>query len=237
MEAKRAEISARILRGMKLSTLDYSFPTALSDVEAYYRAGTFTGGLLSTSEIVAADAREAAAEKADALIIRNPEAPLPPPPTNRPPADQAPRADVIRLYQTALCLTVDGKVGPDFFKGAEDFIRGHRGSSTQVTKLSKGVEEELEEARDGVADCKAGKFKNSFEVGAYGVGNEAATASSRMKGLQARLGVDQTGSFNDATRNAIKKFREDNKTIENAVPARPELADQMDAKLKRLLFP
>jgi hypothetical protein len=57
MEATRANLSRRILDGMKLSTTDYPLAQALSDLEAYYRAGTFTGGLLSTSQIVAADAQ------------------------------------------------------------------------------------------------------------------------------------------------------------------------------------
>jgi hypothetical protein len=72
MEAKRSEISSRILKGMKLSTIDYPLAAALSDLEAYYRAGTFTGGLLSTNEIVAADARNAAMEKAASQGLLDP---------------------------------------------------------------------------------------------------------------------------------------------------------------------
>jgi hypothetical protein len=64
MEARRSDISARILKGMKLSTVDYPLAAALSDLEAYYRAGTFTGGLLATSQVVAADAQDAAFVKA-----------------------------------------------------------------------------------------------------------------------------------------------------------------------------
>src|SRR5882724_10933197 len=78
MEAKRSEISSRILRGMKLSTTDYPLAAALSDLEAYYRAGTFTGGLLSTNEVIASDAQNAAMEKAVAQgLIPVVEEPLP----------------------------------------------------------------------------------------------------------------------------------------------------------------
>jgi peptidoglycan hydrolase-like protein with peptidoglycan-binding domain len=238
MEARRADISSRILNGMKLSTTDYPLAAALSDLEAYYRAGTFTGGLLATNEVIAADAQLAALQKAQEQGILDPVAPLPPPLTRRAPFAEAPVPRDIRDFQAALCLKVDGKVGPQLFKAAEDFIRGRRGAATPVTKISKNVEAELEEARDSVPDCFGKQFKNAFEVGAFGVPNEGLSASERMKELQARLGVNPaTGSFNDATRAAIKKFRDDNKANKDAIPDKPDHADQMDLKLKRLIFP
>jgi hypothetical protein len=69
MQANRAIISTRILNGMKLSTRDYPLAAALSDIEAYYRAGTFTGGLISTSQVVAADAQSAESMKAEAIQV------------------------------------------------------------------------------------------------------------------------------------------------------------------------
>jgi hypothetical protein len=57
MRARRADIGRRILDGTRLSTDQYPLALALSDLEAYYRAGTFTGGLISTTETVGADAR------------------------------------------------------------------------------------------------------------------------------------------------------------------------------------
>jgi hypothetical protein len=77
MEANRAYVSNRILNGMKQSTTDYPLAAALSDLEAYYRAGTFTGGLLSTSEVIAADAQNAADSKA---LDQGQLGPAPPPP-------------------------------------------------------------------------------------------------------------------------------------------------------------
>jgi hypothetical protein len=57
MRGRRADIAARILDGTKRSTDQYPLAAALSDLEAYYRAGTLTGGLIATSETVALDAR------------------------------------------------------------------------------------------------------------------------------------------------------------------------------------
>jgi hypothetical protein len=57
MRAQRARVAERMLLGMRMSTSDYPLAAVLSDLEEYYRAGTFTGGLLSTSETVAADAK------------------------------------------------------------------------------------------------------------------------------------------------------------------------------------
>jgi hypothetical protein len=69
MEATRAVVYNRILSGMKLSTTAYPLAAALSDLEAYYRAGTFTGGLLATSQIVAADALGAEDSKNNIVAV------------------------------------------------------------------------------------------------------------------------------------------------------------------------
>jgi hypothetical protein len=57
MRAQRARVAGRILLGTRMPTSDYQLADALSDLEEYYRAGTFTGGLISTGETVAADAK------------------------------------------------------------------------------------------------------------------------------------------------------------------------------------
>ena len=70
MRARRADIAARLLDGTRYSTDQYPLAAALSDLEAYYRAGTFTGGVLATTEVVAADARAAEEAKAATIQVR-----------------------------------------------------------------------------------------------------------------------------------------------------------------------
>jgi|KBSSwiStaDraftv2_1062776.scaffolds.fasta_scaffold235680_3 hypothetical protein len=65
MRAQRARVAERLLAGMRMSTVDYPLAMALADLEEYYRAGTFTGGLISTSETVAVDSKLAEQLKAD----------------------------------------------------------------------------------------------------------------------------------------------------------------------------
>lgn len=69
MRAQRARVAQRILLGMRMSTQDYPLPAALSDLEEYYRAGTFTGGIISTGETVAVDARLSEQLKADRVEL------------------------------------------------------------------------------------------------------------------------------------------------------------------------
>jgi hypothetical protein len=57
MRAQRARVAQRILIGMRQSSRDYPLAAALSDLEEYYRAGTFTGGIITTGETVAVDAK------------------------------------------------------------------------------------------------------------------------------------------------------------------------------------
>ena len=69
MRAQRALVAARILRGTRMSIRDYPLPEALTDLEDYYRAGTFTGGLLKTTETVAAEARFAEEVKGERVAV------------------------------------------------------------------------------------------------------------------------------------------------------------------------
>jgi len=69
MRTQRTIVAERILRSTRLSTKDYPLAAALTDLEDYYRAGTFTGGLLGTSEALGAEARFAEATKADRIEI------------------------------------------------------------------------------------------------------------------------------------------------------------------------
>jgi hypothetical protein len=69
MRTQRTIVADRILRGTKLSTIDYPMAAALTDLEDYYRAGTFTGGLLGTSEALGAEARFAELLKQDRIEV------------------------------------------------------------------------------------------------------------------------------------------------------------------------
>ena len=63
MRTQRSTVAERILRGIKASTEDYPLATALSDLEDYYRAGTFTGGILGTTAVLGAEERFAELNK------------------------------------------------------------------------------------------------------------------------------------------------------------------------------
>lgn len=69
MRTQRSVVAERILRGMKASTIDYPLAAALLDLEDYYRAGTFTGGVLSTTETLGAEARFAESAKAQRIEV------------------------------------------------------------------------------------------------------------------------------------------------------------------------
>jgi len=231
MEAKRAEVSARILRGMKLSTTEYPLAAALSDLEAYYRAGTFTGGLLSTNEIVAADAREAAAEKAEALTIRDPTAPLPAPPPRVPPLSEKLSSETVTEFQAVLCLPLDGQAGPELFKAAGNLIAGIDGGSVpKLSKISKRTESKLRRAQNSVPDCRKAGFMNAYEVGAFGVSSGALNPADRIKELQKLLGVTQNGNLDPATRQAVARFRRDN-------GINPSLVGEIDREFVKAITP
>lgn len=69
MRAQRALVSARILRGLTLPITEYTLAAAASDLEEYYRAGTFTAGVLGTTAAVAADAELAKQDKAEVSFV------------------------------------------------------------------------------------------------------------------------------------------------------------------------
>jgi hypothetical protein len=69
MRTQRSLIADRILRGLKAPTTDYPLAAAMSDLEDYYRAGTFTGGMLSTSDTLGAEAKFANLIKQDRIEI------------------------------------------------------------------------------------------------------------------------------------------------------------------------
>ena len=69
MRTQRSLVADQIFRGMRKSTSDYTLAEALTDLEEYYRAGTFTGGVLATSDTLGAEAKFAESLKAEKLEI------------------------------------------------------------------------------------------------------------------------------------------------------------------------
>jgi hypothetical protein len=69
MRTQRSIVAERILRGMKAPTAAYPLAAALTDLEDYYRAGTFTGGMLSTSDTLGAEAKFAELIKQDRIQV------------------------------------------------------------------------------------------------------------------------------------------------------------------------
>lgn len=69
MRARRADIARRLLDGTRRTTDQYPLAAALSDLEAYYRAGTFTGGVIATTETLGADARFSEDEKDERIEV------------------------------------------------------------------------------------------------------------------------------------------------------------------------
>lgn len=63
MRANRNDQAALIYASMRCSLKDYPIGMALSDLESYYRAGTFTAGLINLSKTVAKAETEAKANK------------------------------------------------------------------------------------------------------------------------------------------------------------------------------
>jgi hypothetical protein len=63
MRANRSKQAAIIVAAMSCTTDNYPFGTAMSDIEAYYRAGTFTAGLVELSNTVGQAATIAQANK------------------------------------------------------------------------------------------------------------------------------------------------------------------------------
>jgi hypothetical protein len=69
MRTQRSIVGERILRGLRLPTNEYPIAAALTDLEDYYRAGTFTGGILGTSDALGAEARLAEQLKQDRIEV------------------------------------------------------------------------------------------------------------------------------------------------------------------------
>ena len=69
MRAQRTLVGERILRGLTLPIMAYTLAAAASDLEDYYRAGTFTGGVLGTTAAVNSEARLAELIKQDRIEI------------------------------------------------------------------------------------------------------------------------------------------------------------------------
>ena len=64
MRANRDVVGKRLVEHMTLSTTDWPLALALSEVEEYYRAGTFTSGLIKATATAGNEATAAAADKA-----------------------------------------------------------------------------------------------------------------------------------------------------------------------------
>jgi hypothetical protein len=250
MEAKRAEVSARILRGMKFSTAAYPLAAALSDLEAYYRAGTFTGGLLSTSEIVAADARNAALDKADeqgllpGTVPLTPDQPLRLPPRRElPPGNpnfalildpynpktQSP--DFVKSIQTALCVPEDeiGVIGAN----TKGLIRIFEASRPLPAKRNGRLDaEEIDHLR-GRGRCADTGPRNFFEKQTFRsnpTGQKALadliTKLNNVPGTQLQPGTSLDG--------ARTKIREARGVLSSSVPLMKlpaDLADQVTPDL------
>ncbi len=69
MRTRRSQVAERLLRGMKNSTTNYPLAAALLDLEDYYRAGTFTGGMIATTETLGADARFSEDQKDERIQV------------------------------------------------------------------------------------------------------------------------------------------------------------------------
>ena len=75
MRANRSDVAARIFANMRCPVRVYPMGMALSDLEAYYRAGTMTGGLVGVANTVNRAEYDARAKKdsaSPALQVREP---------------------------------------------------------------------------------------------------------------------------------------------------------------------
>jgi hypothetical protein len=69
MRANRDEVAKQIIQKMGQPTSTYPLPLAYTDLETYYRAGTFASGIIKAAEVVAANAAEAQDAKDKARFI------------------------------------------------------------------------------------------------------------------------------------------------------------------------
>jgi hypothetical protein len=72
MRANRNEQAAIILGNLKCDLIDYPLPLGLLDIEAYYRAGTFTAGLITLADTVSK-------AESDSKLKKDIQNPTPPP--------------------------------------------------------------------------------------------------------------------------------------------------------------
>ena len=68
MRANRDQIATQIIKKMGQPTSTYPLPLAYTDLETYYRAGTFASGVLKAAEVVGENAADAQDAKADARM-------------------------------------------------------------------------------------------------------------------------------------------------------------------------
>jgi len=69
MRANRDEVATQIIQKMGQPTSTYPLALAYTDLETYYRAGTFASGVLKAAAVVGANAAAAQDEKANARFI------------------------------------------------------------------------------------------------------------------------------------------------------------------------
>lgn len=69
MRSNRDNVAGRLLRNMGQSTSAYPLALALTDLEAYYRAGTLTAGIIQAADIVGQNALIVEASKPDTVIL------------------------------------------------------------------------------------------------------------------------------------------------------------------------
>ena len=115
MRANRDEVAKQIIEKMGQPTSTYPLPLAYTDLETYYRAGTFASGIIKAAEVVGANAAEARDEKADARMttitdVNKPLATTRPFVNPRTPATAGPVATgltpfKIRQIQKAVCVS------------------------------------------------------------------------------------------------------------------------------------
>jgi hypothetical protein len=118
MRAQRDTVAQTILRGRAQSSVTYPLSAALSDLEDYYRAGTFNSGLIQASADAGIAEQSAAADKVSVIraqaragIITDINKPLvvvqaPPPPSNGLPSQEnLLNPGEITAIQTALCVS------------------------------------------------------------------------------------------------------------------------------------
>lgn len=125
MRAQRDTVAQTILKGRTQSSATYPLSAALSDLEDYYRAGTFNSGLIQATKDAGNAAQKAAADKvatiraqARAGIITDINKPLvvqPPPPPLNPNGltsqEMALGSGDINAIQQALCIAQTGDLG------------------------------------------------------------------------------------------------------------------------------